>query len=226
MQAIEIKKKKKSFHKDREQIVVIDNLSINFSNGKFYAIVGESGAGKSTLLKCLSLLYSIDSGTIIINNNNVSKLTDDDLCSIRLNEIGIIFQEYNLFKFLNALENVLIPLLLNNGKKDDDNIRKAKEILNYVGLNKRINHFPNELSGGEQQRVAIARALINNPHIILADEPTGNLDEKNKKIILELLKKISEDGKCVIVVTHDADVLNYADEVFSLVNGKLIKYGQ
>ena len=226
MQAIEIRKLKKSFHKDREQIVVIDNLSINFSNGKFYAIVGESGAGKSTLLKCLSLLYSIDSGTIIINNNNVSKLTDDDLCSIRLNEIGIIFQEYNLFKFLNALENVLIPLLLNNGKKDDDNIRKAKEILNYVGLNKRINHFPNELSGGEQQRVAIARALINNPHIILADEPTGNLDEKNKKIILELLKKISEDGKCVIVVTHDADVLNYADEVFSLVNGKLIKYGQ
>ena len=96
MQAIEIRKLKKSFHKDREQIVVIDNLSINFSNGKFYAIVGESGAGKSTLLKCLSLLYSIDSGTIIINNNNVSKLTDDDLCSIRLNEIGIIFQEYNL----------------------------------------------------------------------------------------------------------------------------------
>lgn len=224
MYAVEIKKIKKGFYKNKNEIRVIDNLSFNFALGKFYIIIGESGAGKSTLLKCLALLSPINYGSIIINKKNVLNLSEDELSKIRLNEIGIVFQEYNLLQFMTALENVMVPLLLDRNLTILESTIRAKKMLEYVGLNNRIDHYTKELSGGEQQRVAIARALINNPNIILADEPTGNLDNKNKKIVLELLKKVSNEGKCVIMTTHDLEVLKYADEVYSLVDGKLVQY--
>lgn len=224
MSTIEVSKLQKKYYKEKIEITVIDNLSISFEKGKFYAIVGESGAGKSTLLKCISLLCPIDSGIITINDRDISKLNDNELSQIRLKEIGMIFQDYNLLHYLSSLENAMLPLLLYKDNDISQCKQVASKMLEYVGLEKRENHYPKELSGGEQQRVAIARALVNNPSIILADEPTGNLDKKNKMLVLKLLRKITDDNKCVVVVTHDSDVLQFADKVLSLVDGKLINY--
>lgn len=224
MSTIVVNKLQKKYHKEKIKITVLDNLSVSFDKGKFYAIVGESGAGKSTLLKCISLLCPIDAGLITINDIDISKLNDNELSEIRLNEIGMIFQDYNLLNYLSSLENVMLPLLMYKDKNISQCKQMASKILEYVGLEKRENHYPKELSGGEQQRVAIARALVNNPSIILADEPTGNLDKKNKMIILKLLRKIADNNKCVVVVTHDSDVLQFADKILSLANRKLINY--
>lgn len=224
MSTIVVNKLQKKYHKEKIKITVLDNLSVSFDKGKFYAIVGESGAGKSTLLKCISLLCPIDAGLITINDIDISKLKDNELSEIRLNEIGMIFQDYNLLNYLSSLENVMLPLLMYKDKNISQCKQMASKILEYVGLEKRENHYPKELSGGEQQRVAIARALVNNPSIILADEPTGNLDKKNKMIILKLLRKIADNNKCVVVVTHDSDVLQFADKILSLADRKLINY--
>lgn len=224
MSTIVVNKLQKKYHKEKIKITVLDNLSVSFDKGKFYAIVGESGAGKSTLLKCISLLCPIDAGLITINDIDISKLNDNELSEIRLNEIGMIFQDYNLLNYLSSLENVMLPLLMYKDKNISQCKQMASKILEYVGLEKRENHYPKELSGGEQQRVAIARALVNNPSIILADEPTGNLDKKNKMIILKLLRKIADNNKCVVVVTHDSDVLQFADKILSLADRKLINY--
>lgn len=224
MSTIVVNKLQKKYHKEKIEITVFDNLSVSFDKGKFYAIVGESGAGKSTLLKCISLLCPIDAGLITINDIDISKLNDNELSEIRLNEIGMIFQDYNLLHYLTSLENVMLPLLMYKDKDISQCKQMASKILEYVGLEKRENHYPKELSGGEQQRVAIARALVNNPSIILADEPTGNLDKKNKMVILKLLRKIADNNKCVVVVTHDSDVLQFADKILSLADGKLINY--
>lgn len=224
MSTIVVNKLQKKYHKEKIEITVFDNLSVSFDKGKFYAIVGESGAGKSTLLKCISLLCPIDAGLITINDIDISKLNDNELSEIRLNEIGMIFQDYNLLHYLSSLENVMLPLLMYKDKDISQCKQMASKILEYVGLEKRENHYPKELSGGEQQRVAIARALVNNPSIILADEPTGNLDKKNKMVILKLLRKIADNNKCVVVVTHDSDVLQFADKILSLADGKLINY--
>lgn len=224
MSTIVVNKLQKKYYKEKIKITVLDNLSVSFDKGKFYAIVGESGAGKSTLLKCISLLCPIDAGLITINDIDISKLNDNELSEIRLNEIGMIFQDYNLLNYLSSLENVMLPLLMYKDKNISQCKQMASKILEYVGLEKRENHYPKELSGGEQQRVAIARALVNNPSIILADEPTGNLDKKNKMIILKLLRKIADNNKCVVVVTHDSDVLQFADKILSLADRKLINY--
>lgn len=224
MSTVVVNKLQKKYHKEKIEITVFDNLSVSFDKGKFYAIVGESGAGKSTLLKCISLLCPIDAGLITINDIDISKLNDNELSEIRLNEIGMIFQDYNLLHYLSSLENVMLPLLMYKDKDISQCKQMASKILEYVGLEKRENHYPKELSGGEQQRVAIARALVNNPSIILADEPTGNLDKKNKMVILKLLRKIADNNKCVVVVTHDSDVLQFADKILLLADGKLINY--
>lgn len=218
-----INKITKSYVKDNKKITVIENLSVKFQSGKFYAILGKSGAGKTTFLRCIALLCDLDDGSITINNKNLTKCNDEEISKIRNEEIGIIFQDYNLLPFFTAYENIALPLLVNNSLKKINN-RKIDAILEYVGLEDRKVHYPNELSGGEQQRVAIARALINDPSLILADEPTGNIDKENKEKILNLLKKISKDNKCVIVVTHDDDVLDYADKIYYLDNGKLVDY--
>lgn len=219
-----IKDLNKSYIKDKKKIEVLKSLSCEFSKGKFYAITGKSGSGKSTLLKCLAALTKIDSGTINYLDNDISKFNDKELSKFRNEKIGIIFQEYNLLDFLNVYDNILTPLVISSESSfEDKNNERVNELIEFVDLKERRGHFPNELSGGEEQRVAIARALVNNPDVILADEPTGSIDNENTKNILELLKKISKD-KCVIVVTHDEKVLKYADIIYKLENGALKKH--
>ena len=223
MSIISIKNLRKTYLKGDSKINIIKNLSVDFDRKKVYAITGESGAGKTTFLLCISLLCEIDDGIVSINGQNLVDLSDDELSLVRNKEIGIVFQNYNLLPYLTALENVMVPLLINNDENIEEKKAKCQKNLKYVGLAHRENYYPLELSGGEQQRIAIARALINNPNIILADEPTGNLDKSNKIKVLELLRRIADDGKCVIIVTHDDDTLKYADEVYDLREGKLVK---
>ena len=223
MSAINISKLTKTYLKDNNKINIIKNLSISFDSKKVYAIRGESGVGKTTFLLCISLLCEIDSGIITINGENIINLSDEELSFIRNKEIGIIFQNYHLLPYLTAIENIMVPLLINNNEEIMKKKALCKKSLKYVGLSHRENHYPSELSGGEHQRIAIARALINNPNIILADEPTGNLDKDNKIKVLNLFRKIADDGKCVIIVTHDNDILKYVDEVYNLKEGKLVK---
>lgn len=215
----------KKYIKNKEKLQVLKDLSVTFESGKLYAIVGRSGEGKSTFLKCLAALNKIDSGEIYFDDIEINKLNDKEISKFRNKNIGIVFQEFNLLEFLNTNENVGLPLVINGTYKleDADLNKKVDELLKYVDLTDRNNHYPKELSGGEQQRIAVARALINNPDVILADEPTGNLDKENTINILKLLKKISKD-KCVIIVTHDDNVLKYADVIYSLKNGSLDKY--
>lgn len=218
---INIKSISKTYIKENEIIHALKSITYNFEIGKFYAIMGNSGSGKSTLLNCLGLLDEIDNGEIVINNINVSCLSDDQMSEFRRNKIGFIFQDYYLNPNMKAYENVMLPLFLNKNISEKEKKQKAIKILESLGLKDRVNHFPKELSGGEQQRVAIARALINNPDIILADEPTGNLDDENEKKIFALLKKLSKKGKCVIVVTHNSIIKNYADKVINLKKGEM-----
>lgn len=218
---INIKSISKTYIKENEIIHALKSITYNFEIGKFYAIMGNSGSGKSTLLNCLGLLDEIDNGEIVINNINVSCLSDDQMSEFRRNKIGFIFQDYYLNPNMKAYENVMLPLFLNKNISEKEKKQKAIKILESLGLKDRVNHFPKELSGGEQQRVAIARALINNPDIILADEPTGNLDDENEKKIFALFKKISKKGKCVIVVTHNSIIKNYADKVINLKKGEM-----
>ncbi len=222
---IKVKDIFKGFLKENGKIDVLKDLSVTFDSGKFYAIIGKSGAGKSTFLKCLIALNKIDSGSIFFDDVEINRLNDKEISKFRNEKIGIVFQEYNLLEFLNTYENVALPLVINGKYKleDIELKRKVEELLEFVDLSDRSNHYPKELSGGEQQRVAIARALINNPKVILADEPTGSIDKENSTNILKLLKKISKD-RCVIVVTHDDNVLKYADVIYNLKNGSLENY--
>lgn len=219
--AISLKNVSKSYFNEKEKIEVLDNVTIDFEYGKFYAIIGHSGCGKSTLIKILGLLDNTDSGKYLINGEDVSKLNDDKSSEIRNDKIGFIFQEFNLDPYLRAYENVIVPMRVNPTNKSIDKKERAIELLKNVGLENRINHFPRQLSGGEQQRVCIARAMANNPDIILADEPTGNLDEKNEKSIFDQLKVQSNDGKCVIVVSHSNEVKKYANKILEIKNGDI-----
>ena len=216
----------KVFQTKTEKIVAIDNANYKFEDGRFYAIMGHSGSGKSTLLNILGTLDKQTSGEYLINGTDVSKFDEYELSSIRMKGIGFIFQNYSLDPNLKSFENVMLPMYINNFIKKENRKKKAIKLLEYVNLGDRINHFPKELSGGEQQRVAIARALANDPKVIIADEPTGNLDEKNEEIIFSILKKLADSGKCVIVVSHNDNVLKYADNVLYMKNGKLGVYNE
>lgn len=221
---LKIENIEKKYIKDKNRINVLNKLSIEFEIGKLYAIVGKSGSGKSTLLKCIASLTSLDKGIIKYLDKEISKLNDKELSKFRNESIGMVFQEFNLLDFFNVYDNILMPLVISGSSSfTNKNNDRVKKLIDFVDLNERSNHLPSELSGGEQQRVAIARALVNNPNLILADEPTGNLDRENAKNILELLKKISKD-KCVIIVTHDDQVLKYADIIYKLEKGILTKY--
>lgn len=221
MYIISIKSIYKEYVKDNDVIKALKNVSYNFEKGKFYAIMGESGAGKSTLLNCIGLLDDITDGKIKINNVDVVNLSDDELSKIRKEEIGFVFQDYYLNPNMTSCENVMLPLYLDKNINNKEKKQKSIELLEKLGLKDRINHFSKELSGGEQQRVAIARALINNPCILLADEPTGNLDKENEIKIFEIFKEMSKKGKCIIVVTHNSIVKKYADEIIHLKNGEI-----
>lgn len=211
----------KTYKTKKRDVEVLKNIDLTFSLGKFYAIMGPSGSGKSTLFNILGLVDTPSSGTYKINGIDITKLTDKSSSIIRMNNIGFVFQDFNLDPYLNALENVMMPLYLNKKIKKEDREKISKDILTKLNLENRLEHFPNELSGGEAQRVAIARALVNNPNIILADEPTGNLDEELETEIFKILKSLTKENKCVIVVSHSSKIKEYADVVYTLKDGKI-----
>ena len=218
---ITLKNVTKNYISRHRNILVLDDVSLEFLSGTFYLIIGHSGNGKSTLINILGLIDSKFDGNYTIYGQNVSTLNDKKLSEIRMQHIGFIFQDFYLDPYLKAIENVIVPMYINKSIAKENRKFKAIELLDRVGLKERIHHFPRELSGGEQQRVAIARALANDPDIILADEPTGNLDSTNEKMVFEQLKKLSKDGKCVIVVSHSDLAKKYADVVYEIDNHKL-----
>lgn len=208
------------------EVVALKNISYEFKDSKLYAIMGRSGSGKTTLINIIGLMDNATSGSYILNDKDVFKIDENTKAHLRNKDIGFIFQSFYLEPKLTAIENVILPTIINSDIQKNERKTKAQDILERLGLWDRINHYPHELSGGEQQRVAIARALINNPKIIIADEPTGNLDSKNELEIFEMLKDISKDGKCVIVVSHNEIIKNYADEILYLNDGVLSQYEQ
>ena len=199
-----------------QQVKALNLVTYKFEVGKFYAIMGESGSGKSTLINILGLMDEATKGSVFLDGVDTSKCSDDELCKLRNEKIGFVFQNFYINNKLTALENVLLPMYI-NGNVD---LNKAKDLLKTFNVLDRESHYPYELSGGEQQRVSLARALVNNPKYILADEPTGNLDSKNEDEVFNYLKDISKD-KCVIVVSHNEKIKNYADKVLYLEKGVL-----
>jgi putative ABC transport system ATP-binding protein len=216
---IEVRDVKKSYRMGKVLVPALSGVSFNVDDGKFLAIFGPSGSGKSTLLHLLGGLDRPDEGEILIDGTNILKLSDADLAELRLNKIGFIFQFFNLLPRLTALKNVELPLAI-VGASDKEALERAREMLRFVNLGARENHRPYEMSGGEQQRVAIARALVNSPKIILADEPTGNLDTKTGREIVQLMKKLNKEKRqTFIVVTHDPRIAKEADRTIYLRDG-------
>jgi len=198
----------------------LDGFNIEIKKGSYVAMMGPSGSGKSTLMNILGCLDSPTSGTYLLNNKDVSELDDDDLASIRNQEIGFIFQTFNLLPRYSALENVALPMIY-AGIPKADRIARASEVLDQVGLGDRVSHKPNELSGGQRQRVAVARALVMNPSIIFADEPKGNLDTVTSYGIMELFDEIHKRGNTLIMVTHEEEIAKRAESIIRLRDGKL-----
>lgn len=207
-----------------EELHIINNLSFSVEEGEFISILGRSGSGKSTLLNIMGLLDRVDGGKIFIGGQEVDKLSEEERDKIKNQMIGFVFQFHYLLPEFTALENVMLPALLNNFDKKLEIEKRAKELLKKVGLGERENHKPSQLSGGEKQRVAIARALINSPKILLADEPTGNLDEETSEMIFKILKDINKNEKqTIIVVTHSKDLAEISDKQLYLKKGVLVE---
>lgn len=202
------------------QINALDGLECKIEKGEYVALMGPSGSGKSTLMNIIGCLDTPTRGVYSLNGTNVSDMTDDDLASIRNVEIGFVFQSFNLLPRTSAIENISLPLVY-AGVSKKERIERAQTVLEKVGLGDRADHKPNELSGGQRQRVAIARALINNPSIVLADEPTGNLDSKSSLEIMNLFNEIHQDGNTVVMVTHEEDIAKYAKRTIRMIDGKL-----
>jgi putative ABC transport system ATP-binding protein len=195
-------------------------ISLRINKGEYVAIMGPSGSGKSTLMNIIGCLDTPTKGTYVLNGMQVNTLNDDKLAEIRNKEIGFVFQTFNLLPRFNVLENVMLPLVY-AGYEKKERMQRALEVIRSVGLEERINHKPNELSGGQRQRVAIARALINNPSIILADEPTGNLDSKTSNEIMQLFDEIHQRGNTIILVTHEEDIARHAQRIIRLRDGMI-----
>ena len=204
-----------------ETINVLKGINLKIFKNESIGIVGESGAGKSTLIMCIAGLELISKGKILFNNLPIHNLKEDDLALYRSENIGVIFQSFNLLPSMTALENVNLPIEISGNFKNN---KMAIELLTAVGLKNRIFHYPHQLSGGEQQRVAIARSLISNPEILIADEPTGNLDKKNSEDVIKLLFKLKKDfGSTLILVTHDTSVAKLCDRIIKIDNGLIVK---
>lgn len=218
---IEVENLNKKYILGKVDVEILKEINFTIKRGEFITIMGPSGSGKSTLLYLLGGLDKPSSGKIFINKQDISALTDEEQSVLRRREIGFVFQFYNLVPNLTIEDNVMLPVLL-DGKKIKDYRHKLDEILETVGLSDRIAHTPRELSGGQQQRVAIARALINEPDIILADEPTGNLDSKSSEEVMKLLQKINkEKGKTILQVSHSLETAKYSDRIINVKDGKV-----
>ncbi len=205
-----------------QKVTALKEVSITINQGEFIVVMGHSGSGKSTLLQMIGLLDLPTSGSIFINSRDVSKLPKNAVADVRQKSLGFVFQAFHLNPQLKAYENVMLPMLINPEYKNKAEMeKKAKELIDVVGLSERAEHYPRQLSGGEQQRVAVARALANDPDFILADEPTGNLDSENEVVIFTLLKELAQQGKGIMVVSHNESVLEYADRVYYMKDGVL-----
>jgi putative ABC transport system ATP-binding protein len=209
---------RKSYYLGKQPLEVLKGLDLQISKNEYVALMGPSGSGKSTLMNILGCLDTATAGEYILNGKNVSKMSDNELADIRNREIGFVFQQFNLLPRLTAVENVALPLVY-RGTPKKQRIEQAMEMLRRVDLADRSHHKPNEISGGQAQRVAIARALVNNPSIILADEPTGNLDSKTSRDIMNIFSKIQAEGNTVILVTHEEDIAAYAHRIVRLRDG-------
>ena len=216
-----IKHLKKTYKIGDEIIEALKDVSLTISKNEYVALMGPSGSGKSTLMNMLGCLDSPTSGEYILNSLSVAQMSDNQLAEVRNKQIGFVFQTFNLLPRASTLDNVALPLVYAGFSKLDRDAR-AKEVLESVGLGNRMNHKPNELSGGQRQRVAIARALVNKPAIILADEPTGNLDSKTSVEIMGLFEEIHNQGNTIILVTHEEDIATYADRIMYLKDGEIV----
>lgn len=221
MKILEVTNLSKTYGTGETQVKALDNVSLSVESGEFVAIIGPSGSGKSTLLHILGGVDVPTSGSVVINGVDISNLDETALAIFRRRQIGLIYQFYNLIPILTVKENLTLPLLL-DGRKPDE--RVVDDLLKTLGLTERVNHLPNQLSGGQQQRVAIGRSLINNPALMLADEPTGNLDSENSREIVSLLRKFNkENNQTVIIITHDERIAMSADRVISIEDGKITR---
>ena len=218
---ITVDKVNKTYKNGSLELQVLKNISFKVQKGEFLAIMGSSGSGKSTMMNILACLDSQYEGTYILDGIDISKLTENQLSEIRNKKIGFIFQSFNLLPRLSALENVELPLVYSSVPKAERH-KRAAELLEMVGLKDRMHHKPNELSGGQRQRVAIARALINDPSIILADEPTGNLDSKSEEEIIEILQELNRTGKTIVIVTHEPNIGDIAQRKIVFKDGEII----
>lgn len=222
---IEFRELNKYYQMGDTTVRAVDGISMQIMQGEFVAIVGQSGSGKSTCMNIIGCLDTPTSGQYILGGDDVSDLDDDALADIRNKMIGFIFQQYNLLPKLSALGNVELPLIY-SGLTKSERRDKAMQVLNKVGLGDKLYNLPSQLSGGQQQRVSIARALATSPSVILADEPTGALDSKTGKEVIELLKKLHKEGNTVVLITHDNDIASQAERIIRLEDGKIIWSGQ
>jgi len=211
----------KQLTKTLGNVKVIDNISFNIKDGEFLAVQGPSGSGKTTLLCLLAGLEKADEGNILIADKDLTSMTEDELAIFRRYNIGFVFQSFNLIPTLDVVENIALPLFPEHISRKNM-FERAEKVAKAVGLTQRLDHYPNELSGGEQQRVAIARSLINDPKIIFADEPTGNLDSKTGQMIIELLRKLNSDKRqTMVLVTHDDKIANASNRIIKLLDGRI-----
>ena len=220
---IKLKNVTKTYSMGNVDVHAIRGITLDIHKGDFVAVQGPSGSGKSTLMNMIGCLDYPSKGSVYLDNQDISHLTESDLAQIRGKKIGFVFQTFNLIPILSAAENVALPMIF-QGVPKEKRLKRAIELLSLIGLKERVHHKPTELSGGERQRVAIARSLANDPEVILADEPTGNLDSMNGKIVMEILETLNKkEKKTIILVTHDSNLLKYARKVIKLKDGKIKK---
>ena len=221
---LEINNINKTFGEGENAVYALRDVSLQVKKGDYLAIMGPSGSGKTTLMNILGCLDKADSGTYYLEGEDISNLSEDKLSLLRLSKIGFVFQNFQLLPQESALDNVALPLIYAKVKKEE-RMRKAFDALKRVGLEDRVKHIPSKLSGGQKQRVAIARALINNPSIIFADEPTGALDQESGKQIMDIFKRLNDDGVTIIMITHDIDVAKNAKKIVNIIDGSIVDEG-
>jgi putative ABC transport system ATP-binding protein len=216
---LEIKNVTKEYGEGSTRVVALNNISLCVEDGRFISIMGQSGSGKSTLLNIIGGLEKLTHGEVILDGERLDLKDENEMVKVRRGKIAYVFQQYHLIPSLTALENVLLPVIFHNS---NGHAKRAAEMLQRVGLQKRVHHRPSELSGGEQQRVAIARALVTSPSLILADEPTGNMDKKTGDEIIRLFTELNQEGHSIIMVTHNPEIAEHSDEIISLQDGQII----